>query len=153
MILLAVLLIVSSLMHIQKLVVDRDVYLLYYNYLPPWLSVTRYGFSWLQRLAGVLIAAGLLGRKEIARKLAILLGCFTIVTVPWKHPYSAFKIHAQYLNEHLGYLLRALGAPVGSFDRVIWPSIVIHSLGDILFWGAAIYFLTRPAVKKQFGRL
>jgi len=93
-IVLAVLLLVSSLMHIQKLAMERDICFYYYGYWPPWLLVTRYSFSWFQRVLGILIAVGLLARKDLARKTAIVLGCFTIATLYWKHHYPAFTIHA-----------------------------------------------------------
>jgi hypothetical protein len=142
------LLLFSSLMQIHKLIVDRDWYVDTYSYMPPWLTVTRYAFSWFQRLVGILIAVGLLAHKELARKAAILLGWFTILTLYWKHPYPGFKLHAQYLDRNLGYLLpRGIGV---SFESVVWLSIIGHCLVDIAFCSLMIYCMTRPAVKALF---
>jgi hypothetical protein len=149
------LLILSSLLHIHKLVVDLDWYVDSYSYMPPWLIVLRYGFSWFQRMIGILVGIGLLAQKEIARKLGILIGMFTILSVYWKHPYPAFKLHAQYLDDRFGYIFSRLGFSQISFSSssVMILAIIMNSLGDILFWCIFIYFFTRSSVKKQFKGL
>ena len=148
------LLILSSLMHIHKLVVDLEWYVDSYSYMPPWLIVLRYGFSWFQRALGILVGIGLLAQKDIARKLGILIGMFTILTIYWKHPYPAFKLHAQYLDQHFGYFFSRLGFPEISFSSssVVVLALIMHILGDVLFWCIFIYFFTRSSVKSQFKK-
>jgi len=134
----------------QKLVDDVQIYVLYYSYLPPWLIEARYAFSWFQRIVGILIGTGLLAQKDIARKMGIVLGCFTTATIYWKHPYEAFKIHTAYLDKHYGILLSLLGLPTIKFSSLAMVSSVAHCALDIIFWGIFIYFFTRPSVKSQF---
>lgn len=144
-----ILLILSSLIHMHKLVVDAHWYVDAYSYLPPWLITARYSFSWLQRIIGILVGVGLLARKEIARKIGVALGCFTILTLYWKHPYPAFKLHSQYLDKNFGYILAQSGTGV-TFSSVTLLAIIVHCIGDIIFWGTFIYFFTRSSVKSQF---
>ena len=144
-----VLLILSSLSHVSKLVAEKQVYYHYYSYLPPWLTTLRYSFSWFQRIAGILAGAGILARKEIARKLAFAIGWFTVLTVYWKHPYAAVKLHTQYLDQQMGYLLAMPGTHI-TFTSMTWLSVIALILCDIIFWAFFFYFFTRPSVKNQF---
>ena len=144
-----VLLIVSSLSHMQKLVTDRQLYFTYYSYLPVWLIPIRYSFSWFQRIAGILAGAGILARKEIARKLAFVIGGFTVATVYWKHPYPAVKLHAEYLDKQFGYLFATKQTGM-TFASLAPFSVAALILCDIVFWGVFFYFFTRPSVRNQF---
>ena len=110
--LFGILLILSSLIHIQKLIHEIPLYVHYYSDLPPEWIVARYAFSWFQRLVGILAAVGILARREIARRLGIALGCFTVLTVYWKHPYAAVLLHTQHLDKTLGFLLSWTGTGV-----------------------------------------
>ena len=94
----AFLLIVSSLIHIHKLIVDRDMYVYFYSYWPTWLIMLRYSFSWFQRILGLAAGIGILSLKEIGRRIALFIGCFTILTIYWKHPYAGFKNLTLYIN-------------------------------------------------------
>lgn len=145
-----ILLILSSLMHMQKLVVDCGLYADYYAYLPPGMALARYCFSWFQRICGILAGAGILARKEIARKLAFAIGGFTLATVYWKHPYAAVKLHVEYLDKQFfGYSLSQAGAP---FSSIVLYSVIGLILCDIIFWGAFFYYFTRPSVRNQFNK-
>ena len=144
-----ILLILSSIMHMHKLVVDVKWYAEVYSYLSPHMLAARYYFSWLQRIIGILVGIGLLAQKEIARKIAIAIGCFTILTLYWKHPYPAFKLHTQYLDEHYGNFLSQFGTGV-TFSSATLLAVILHCVADIVFWSIFIYFFTRPSVKDQF---
>jgi len=144
-----ILLILSSIVHMHKLATEEPQYANYYSYLPAWLMVARYYFSWLQRIIGFLVGIGLLAQKEIARKIGIAVGCFTILTIYWKHPYPAVKLHTQYLDKQFGYILAQTGTGV-TFSSVTLLAVISLCICDIIFWGTFIYFLTRPAVKSQF---
>ena len=149
-IIFALLLLVSTLIHIHKLVFDVKDYVFFYSYLPPWLTATRYAFSWCQRAVGLLVAVGLLAQKDIARKAGIGVGLFTIATIYWKHPAEGFRLHAQLLDERFGQLTARMGFPEITFSSLAVPSAIVHCAGDILFWCIFIYFFTRPSVKAQF---
>mgnify|MGYP001769335474 CR=1 FL=1 len=150
---LAVLLILSSIMHIHKLIVDVSWYTDTYSYWPPWLIVLRYGFSWFQRFLGILAAVGLFALNDMARKLAVLIGAFTIVTVYWKHPYAAYRAHTEYLDAVFGPLFHQLGAPAGfKIASYTLAAVILNCALDVAFSGALVYFFTRPAVKAQFKK-
>jgi len=136
-------------MHMHKLLTEGAQYANIYSYLPAWLITVRYSFSWLQRIIGIFTGFGILAKKEIARKIAIAIGCFTILTVYWKHPYPAVKLHTQYLEEQFGYILAQTGTGV-TFPSMALFAVIALCICDIIFWGISIYFLTRPAVKNQF---
>lgn len=145
-----VILILSSLVHMHKLFVDYDWYVASYGYWPTWLMVLRYCFSWFQRILGLIAGMGILRLKDTARKIAICIGWFTILTIYWKHPYDAFEKHAVYLDQHYGYIFQMMGYPKLSFVPLTLPALIIQYVLDILFCGVMIYYFTRPAVKAHF---
>ena len=148
-IIFGILIITSSLIHMHKLVLDYD-----WNRenmltcMPEWLVVVRYCFSWFQRILGLTIAIGILRLKNIFRKLGIALGVFTICTLYWKHPYSAFLRHTNYLDQQFGHLLTA--APGITFSSLTLISLIVYYILEIVFWGIFIYYFTHPKVKEQF---
>jgi hypothetical protein len=144
-----VLLLLSSFSHIIKLIGDEALYVRIYSYLSPEWLVTRYAFSWFQRLVGILAGVGILARRELARKIGFVLGGFTILTVYWKHPYAAVLLHNQDLDRRLGHLLSWTGTGV-TFAWVTPFSVAALIACDIIFWAVFFYFFTRPPVKSQF---
>jgi hypothetical protein len=145
---IAVLYIIGPLIHINTLISQKDWYFSLYSYMPQWLLVTRYSFSWLQRILALTAAIGILYYRDLYRKLLIALCSFTILTVYWKHPYEAFHAHTKNLDAQFGYLLK--GAPGLTFESLTVVSIIAHCLVNIAFSGTVIYFLTRPRVKNLF---
>ncbi|MFH1692597.1 MAG: hypothetical protein ABIC68_08580 [Candidatus Omnitrophota bacterium] len=145
------LLIASSVIHMNTLIFSRDWYWHNFSYLSPSLLLVRYLFSWAQRILGLVVAIGILRLKNSFRWLAIAMGCFTVLTLYWKHPYQAFLIHAQYLDQQLGFIFAQLGHPEISFAKLTVPALIMHCVLDIIFWGSSIYYLTRPSVKKHFS--
>ena len=143
-------LIFSSLVHMHKLFFDYDWYIASYGYWPTGLMVLRYCFSWGQRILGLMAGIGILRLKDIGRKIAIVVGWFTILTIYWKHPYAGFKNHTAYLDQHLGFILKEWGYPQLSFSQFTLAAVITACLWDILFFGSMIYYLTRPTVKAQF---
>ncbi|MDP2652850.1 MAG: hypothetical protein Q8Q08_02340 [Candidatus Omnitrophota bacterium] len=148
--LFSILLLISSFVHVHKLVVDHSLYLDYYAYWGKGLALTRYAFSWFQRILGISSALAMLSRRDWGRKLAIVIGLFTMATLYWKHPYQAFKNHTQYLDQLLGGLFYALGVSGVTFESLTIPALIVHYFLDILFCSAMIYYLTRPGVKSYF---
>jgi hypothetical protein len=147
------LLIASSIMHVHKLIVDVAWYADTYSYMPAWMILLRYSFSWLQRVLGILAAVGLLALNDAARKLAIAIGIFTILTVYWKHPYIAYKAHAEFLDDRFGLLFHQLGAPAGfKISSYTMAAVVLNGSLDVIFCATLIYFLTRPVVRDQFKK-
>lgn len=144
------LLIFSSLIHIHKLIVDIEWYTSTYSYWPAGLIVLRYSFSWVQRILGTLVGAGILMRNNLARLTGMGIGWFTMAVLCWKHPYHAFKIHAQYLDKRYAYFFSSLGVPHLSFESLALAATIAQWICDITFWSFFIFFFTRPSVKKQF---
>ena len=152
------LLIFSSLYQINTLIMERDWYFMLYSHLPEWLMVMRYSFSWLQRILGLSAAIGMLMLKDFYRKLALVISVFSILTLYWKHPYTAFQKHTELLdkvfaaNTSLSNLFLKLsenGINI-SFSDLTVASMLFHWFLDIIFFGSLIYFLTRKEVKGQF---
>ena len=146
----AILIIGSSLIHMHKLIVDRIWYFETYAYLPVWLATVRYCFSWFQRIVGISTALGVLFLKNIFRKIAIAIGIFTICTVYWKHPYQGFLKHTRVLDEKYGHYIALIGFPEITFSSLTLYAVIGHCILDIVFWGFFIYYFIRPGVKAQF---
>jgi len=145
----AVGIIITSLFHIGKLICDHDIYFYYYADWGIWAHI-RYAFSWFQRILGISIAIGLLLQLNWARIAGMVLGWFTIVTIYWKHPYEAFHQHTKFLDTRFGNLFEAFGFQNITFESLTIPSIIIHCLLDVSFWGIFIFYMTRPSVKIHF---
>lgn len=150
----AILFTASSLMHMLTLASSKSWYLALYSYMDPAVVELRYLFSWLQRIAGLTAGIGLLYYKNFSRKLAIVIGWFTIATIYWKHPITAFKEHAQILDSsqtslQLANILKQTGgaeAYVPSFSELAVLSSIVHSALDITFCALLIYYFTRPEI-------
>lgn len=149
-IIFGILLIVSSLIHINTLIVARNWYWNNFSYMPPVLILMRFLFSWLQRILGLTAGIGILYQKNWCRLLAISISWFTMFVLYWKHPYRAFLNHMNYLDQHLGYLFKTFGYPEMSFSSLTVLALIVHYCLDILFCGSLIYYFTRPQVKKHF---
>ena len=145
---IGILYIIGPVIHINTLITQKDWYFSLYSYMPDWLSMTRYSFSWLQRILALTAAIGILYHKEIYRKLLLTLCTFTALTVYWKHPYEAFAANNRLLDAKLGYLLTPVRGV--TFESLTTVSIIFHSILNIALCGAVIYYLTRPSVKKLF---
>lgn len=118
------------------MILDRPRYVEMFSYLPPAVVSLRYAASWAVRLAGFACAAGLLLRREWARRAAIALELFTLATLWWKHPAPAIaRVAGARLPPEFAADLRwfLLGA-------------------DALLAAAALYALTRPSVRERFAR-
>lgn len=149
---LSVLFIVSSLIHMHVLFMQRSWYWDLFQYLPSWMIFCRYGFSWFQRFFGLCVIVGVLRLQEIWRRIMIGLGYFTIVTIFLKHPYHGFKQHTQMLDERFGEYLVLAGFRDYSFsDLTVWAMLVAWFL-DIGFALGYIAYLSRPSVKSYFDK-
>jgi hypothetical protein len=153
-VLIGLLYIIGPLIHLNKLVFDKAWYFDTYSYMPKWLMLTRYSFSFFQRIVALITAAGLLRFKEIYRKILIGICIFTMSTVYWKHPYPAFLAHTKGLDIKYGAYLNSLtrNNVKITFEMLTVPSIIVHCLLNIAFCGVVIYFLTRPGIKKLFSK-
>ena len=147
-IVVAAILILSSLFRLLTLMGDYNWYFYIFNYMPKWMILLRYEFSLAQRMVCIVVGMGILSRNDFFRKAALALSYFTIATLPWKHSCQAFKNHAEYLNQN-GAWLRA-GISGLDFSSFAWAAWIGQCVLDIMFWGFIIYFFTRPSVKAQF---
>jgi len=108
----------------------------------------RYFVSILSRFAALIIATGVLLLKNVFRKLLLLSSLLTLCFIYWKHPFFVFEnisrlTEQQFLNKAVVEELTHPWHP--------WVSLIFNYLVDIVFSGSAIYYFTRPNVKKQFN--
>lgn len=142
-----VLVLMSSMMHMEKLIEDTDVYFKTYAYLPAWLTTTRYCFSWFQRILGISAAILALMYKEIGRKLLLLIGIFTISTVYWKHPYVAVE---SFVYDMQGRY--PVDVQVFSLESIALAATISLCFLDVLFQGILIFYFTRDGVIRAFNK-
>ncbi len=136
----------------------------YFNYtdyrywfrdLPDTLILIRYIFSIAFRALTVIAGIGVLHRINIFRKLSILMGFFTIITIYWKHPVQVFRHtvikHFSLIKAHPvidsinDYQL------LEHTDFFIIASMIVAYAVDLIFAALLIYCFTRPEIKKQFN--
>ena len=147
-IVVAAILILSSLFRLLTLLEDYNWYFYIFNYLPKWMILLRYEFSLAQRMVCIVVGMGILSRNDFFRKAALAFSYFTLATLYWKHSYQAFKNHAEYLTQNAAWLKAGIsGLDFSSFALAAW---IGQCVLDIMFWGFIIYFFTRPSVKAQF---
>lgn len=152
---LAVFLVAASLLHMLTLV-DVAHYAYVFQSLPHWLLAIRYGVSWAMRILSLMSAVGMLRLRESARKVALSLCWFTIVTIYWKHPYEGFRRHTEYLDAVLAATLASAGSgrpawlDAFTFTSLTVPALVVACALDVVFAAGVICYLTRPGVREHF---
>ncbi len=144
--------IITSLWHMHVLLSERDWYFTLYRSMPHWLMIARYCFSWLQRILGLIAGIGIIFHIELCRKLIIAISAFAIATISWKHPYTAYIYHAEYLDQHFMPMLRSMGVELPSFSSVTIHALIVQRTIDVIFFSVLIYYFTRPDIKALFNR-
>ena len=146
-----VILIINSLMTMVVLATQSHWYIddLYAHW-PQWAAVVRYTFSWFQRLLGLTAGVGILLRRDLFRKLALVIACFTISTVYWKHPYVAYYFHTQKITAIINQAYLQAGLPPISANDIVMPALILNCLLDIGFSLWLIAYFTKPGVVLQF---
>ncbi|MDO8536026.1 MAG: hypothetical protein Q7S30_03340 [Candidatus Omnitrophota bacterium] len=117
-----------------------------FQYLPQETMLLRYKISIVLRVATIIVAAGVLFRKDIFRKLMIWGSLFTIATIYWKHPLDCYK-HIFKKMAELGLMQPSL---LRLSDLFSWTMMICHYMLDISIAIGIIYFFTRPYVKTLF---
>ena len=142
------LLVICSLYQLSGLI-NYGHYAFLYNAYPPNVILLRYFVSWAVKLLGLLSGIGIIYRKEIFRKTAIVGSLFTILTAGLQHTYAEFHQYTQYMDQHL---LNSIAVPVEgfTFSAITGLAVIMARVLDIFFAGSLIYFFTRPEVKKHF---
>lgn len=144
------LLIISSLVHINTFIFGYFWYWHIFDYLPGWGITVRYCGSWALRLLGISAGIGLLRGRKIARKIAIGISMYSILTLYWKHYYPAYTIPCQLISELYENTYRQLQAQGWSFDRLCKTAWTVQNAIDFIFHFFLLYYLYRPPVKKFF---
>lgn len=142
-------LITTSLANMLWVVTHYGDYRAIYSHWPYGWFIARYSFSIFQRVVGLTAGVGILCFKDFARKLAFVIGCFTISTIYIKHPYFAYKNHTAILDQQVAPILRAYGLPI-SFSPWTFQAMFLNCLLDVGFWLVFIYYFTRPQIKSLF---
>ncbi len=126
--------------------VGFDIYYSKFYPLPEKVILARYIYSIALRIALITCSLGILLRKDIFRKVLLLISFFTIATVYWKHPVDCFKRVLLWKIEQ-GILPAEALSTIDMASRI---SALLCSVVDIVFALCLIYYFTRPKVKKQF---
>ncbi|MBF0384539.1 MAG: hypothetical protein HQL27_01580 [Candidatus Omnitrophica bacterium] len=130
------------------------------------MQLARYIFSVTLRIVGIIVGIGLLYRKELFRKVFLVLCLATVISLPFKHPFSVFKNIAIYREYQQGINILPEGTktanlkypvfPKGLKDYTLkFPSFPFISMAsfmavDAVFAIAGILFFRLPRVKKCF---
>ncbi len=143
------LLIASSVIQIYQLIAQIPWYAELHSYLSAEWIVLRYAFSWFLRIVGILIGAGLLASKEIARKAILALSWFAILTIYWKNPLASEKLQCAYMQRQFGNPLAEFG--IRDAASFVAPYVTAFlCVEHVIFYGIVIYYFTRPAVRRHF---
>lgn len=145
---------------------NYDYYVFMFQQLPSGSINDRYIMSVAYRLVGIVVAFGLIARKEWARQLLLCLCAITILTIYWKHPYSVFENISIYNEYQRGLNALPPGTIADKFAYPLYPpdmrgyklvypwqpkiSYGFFMLVDLVFCSSLAYYFTRPHVKSAF---
>jgi len=140
-------------MNMLTLFTKGDLTFQIYGHWAKWAVYLRISFSWFLRILGLSAGVGILLHYDIFRKLAVGIGCFTIATVYWKHPYRAYLRHVQILGEQIEPVFQQAGVPYIPFGELAMPAMIFNCLVDVGFSLWLIHYFTRPQVVAQFRKI
>ncbi len=146
------LLIISSLIHIYIFIFGYFWYWHLFDYLSDWQITVRYCGSWLLRILGISAGIGLLEGSKIARRIAIGISIYSILTLYWKHYYPAFTMPCQLMSEAYESIYRQLLAHGWSLDRLCTTAWTAQNAIDFVFHFVLLCYLYRPSIQKYFQR-
>lgn len=110
------------------------------------LILARYVFSITLRIFLFIAGVGILFRKDIFRKIIVLISLFTICTVYWKHPFICFK-NSFMFNIRQSIIPADL---LPKIDMIAWFCVITSYIMDIIVASFFIYLFTRSKIKEQF---
>jgi hypothetical protein len=130
---------------------DYGYYRFMFQHLSAEWTAIRYCGSLSLRLVAILTAFGLFRQVEFYRRLAIGLGFFTLLTLPWKHPYEVFFHIAVYTESMFPRVYPVLsGDETLAYPAFPLISMLAFNTLDLIFNAALIWMLTRPGVRAKF---
>jgi hypothetical protein len=126
---------------------NYDYYRFMFQQLPDSVILMRYVGSVALRLAGIIVATGLLLLNDMFRKVFMIMCTLTLCTLYWKHPFFVFENISRYTQQ-----MFFVGAGTGELIDPMRPWIVMifNYVIDIIFCGSALFYFTRLQVKEQF---
>lgn len=161
----AFLLIAASLYNLSGLL-NYDYYVFMFQQLPSGMINDRYILSIGSRVIGIIVAIGLMMRKEWARQLIIFFCSITILTFYWKHPYYVFENISIYNECQRGINSFPRGTILDQFAYPLYPpdmhkyklvypwqpkiSHLFYTSVDLLFCASLLFYFTRKEVRKVF---
>ncbi|MDD2679194.1 MAG: hypothetical protein PHO03_00095 [Candidatus Omnitrophica bacterium] len=122
-------------------------YVYIFRQLPAPLIPLRFLVSNALRIIGLICGIGLLRFKARYRKMTLTLFWFVLITVYWKHPYSAFENHLRHVEN-----ISAASGMNTMFDLKLFAAVctVVAISLDIIFASGFIYYFSRPKIKAYF---
>lgn len=151
--LVAVLLFIYSLCQLT-MIFGFERYQFVFQFLPEGTVKIRFVGSIILRVLTILTAVGILFYKDIFRKTLLYISAYNMIVVYWKHPYQAFvnwdryyQLNPEKIND---MIYQITGSMVIDYPTIKWISVAAACLSDLIFFGAIIYYFTRPSVKQKF---
>lgn len=123
-----------------------DRYLFLFQHLPKQTILFRYCYSIFLRLLLIVVGIGIVFRKDIFRKAIVLIACFAILTVYWKHPVIVFESVVNDMVKE-GVLSKAF---MERPELLTWILVVLNYCGTISSCLCLICFFSHHRVKKEF---
>ena len=126
---------------------DYDYYRFMFQPLSEKAIYIRYIGSVTLRFVGLIVATGVLLLNDVFRKYFIALCVLTLGMLYFKHPFSVFENISRYTEQQ--FFQRAVTGEL-TYPLRPWISLIFSYAVDIIFYGSALVYLTRPKVKEQF---
>ncbi len=146
-------LVVRALWELSVNVLDYDQYQAMFSWMVPSDIFLRYSSSILWRSAFILAAVLTLLRKDIGRKVLVIISLLTILSLPWKHPYQAFVNVNLYFKLNLNELAWVAPVPWSAGD-FFCPAMLMRMINcwiqDFVVSGLTVFVLIIPRVRALF---
>lgn len=147
----------DALFQISVKLLKPDYYAWYsaiFQGMPERMIFLRYSVSVFFRIFELVVGAGLIFRKEIFRKAVLLMSCFSVLIVYWKHPFAAVLNHAQMVIINLSESAAASAGAGLDFSvppkLIAWVALIFLYIFDIGIAALTVYYFTRPYIKEKF---
>jgi len=122
-----------------------------YNFLfgplPKTIIIFRFVITVMMLILGIVTAIGIILRKEIFRKLVLLIGYYILYNYLIEGPLIVYRNLPKYINQ----IIVAAGAPLEPRVYIIlWTPIIVSFLIEFVFGLSLVYYFSRPKIKEKF---
>lgn len=145
---------------------NYDYYVFMFQQLPTGMINDRFIISFSSRILAIIIAVGLLARREWARQTLIVLFGISLLTIYWRHPDFVFENISIYSEYQRGINTVPAGTILDKFAYPLYPpdmqgyklvypwhpkiSRFFYMLIDLVFCSSLLFYFSRKEIRNLY---